>query len=260
MVRFAVARKMSSSRPSSSAIVRGFTEQGDAGLRVLAPGSRDPQRADRVTLLAACRRADDPGDLDRLATQPLRLAEHPLEHPDLGERGKHERPLPGRLGRDELEGPPVGHDRAVLVAGGPAVAPEPLVQEREGDPVGALVESGDRRLGEGRRPGRSPVGERRLGRPGEEPRRCGRVGSASAGDRSVVQLQGQLEVGQRVARRVDRLRQPAASIAAARAGPGSWARRWWRAREPGRSASPRRGRSDGVGAGRGAGRPRPPGR
>ena len=230
MVRLAVARKRSSSRPSSSAIVRASRSRATP-----ASGSSPQAREIPRVQIAwpSSPRAVGPtirADVDRLAAQRLGLAEHPLEHPDLGERGEDERPLPGRLGRDELERAPVGHDRAVLVAGRPAIAPEPLVQEGQGDPIGPLVEPGDRRLGEGRRPRRSPVGERGVGGPGEQPGRGGRIGRAAAGDRPVVQLEGQLEVGQRVARRVDRLgqrrppRSPPPAPGPARGRPGGAAR------------------------------------
>ena len=133
----------------------------------------------------------------------------------------------------------MGDDRAVLVAGRAPVPTEPLVEESERHPVGPLVEAGDRRLGEGRRPGRPSVGERRLGRSGRQPDRPGRVGRAARRGRPVVELERELEVGERIAGRGHRLGQRR-RLDRRRPGPApvSCAARCWRARDPGRAAEP----------------------
>ena len=239
MVRFAVARKMSSSRPSSSAIVRASRSRATPASGSSPQAFEMPEGAHGVALLAAGGRPDRTGHLDRLATAAFGLPEQALEHPDLGERGEDERPLAGRLGRDELDGPAMGDDRPLLVARGPPIATEPLVEERQRDAVGPLVEAGDGRFGERRGAGRPARGEGVSAGPGEQAGRGPSGRPATPRDRPVVELEGELEVGQRVARRVDRLgqrrrpRSPPIGRARARG-----RARWCRAREPGPRSEP----------------------
>ena len=178
----------------------GLAEQRDARFGVLAPGPRDAQGADRVALLAPRRWADRAGHLDGFAAELLGLAEHPLEHPDLGERGEDERPLAGRFGRDQLQRPPMCDVRAILVAGRPAISPETLVEHRQGHPVRALVEPGDRRLGERGGADRARVGERGVGRPRQQAGWRSSISGAARRDRPVVELESELEVSECIAR------------------------------------------------------------
>ena len=101
----------------------------------------------------------------------------------------------------------MGHHRAVLVAGRPAIATEPLVEDGQRHPIRPLVEPGDGRFRERGGADRATCREGGLGRPGEQLGRGCRVGRTALGDRPIVELEGELQVGQRVAGIVDRLGQ-----------------------------------------------------
>ena len=96
----------------------GLAQQLDRGVRVAAPGERDAERRRRVDLLVTGYRLAGAGDLDRLASEALRIREDPVEHSQLGERGDDRRPLGARVAGDEVDGPLARRHRAP--AGSPA--------------------------------------------------------------------------------------------------------------------------------------------
>ena len=148
-------------------------------------------------------RPDRVGDGNRLVGQAFGLREDTLEHPDLGERGEDQGPLPGRLVRDKLHRPHQREDRAFGIAGAAPVAAQALVQETHLEPVRPLIEAGDRRLGVRRGVPGAVVGKGRLRRPAEQVDRRGRVGAPPGRLTSIVDLEGQLEVDQGVGQRID---------------------------------------------------------
>ncbi len=150
-----------------------------------------------MELVRACRGADLPGDLDGLTGILLRLREGPVQHPDLGERCEHERPLAGGCARRQLDSPAVCNQRAVVVTGVATVAAEALVQERQPDPIAPGVQTGDRRLDERARPPGTAGRERRLRRRGLENRQ-GSLARRGGGDRA--RLDRLPSVGYRVRR------------------------------------------------------------
>ena len=208
----------------------GLAEQLDGRGRVVAPATTDAERRQGVRLEVARLRPDGLGDPDGLLAAPLRLAEHPVEHLDLGQRGEDEGPLAGRFAGHEVDRAQVRRQRARRIAGRPPVPTEPLVQEPEAGPVAALVEPGGGGLGVGGRPERASRRRRRPRPPGPGARRAtcrrrprsgdGRPGAGGGGRVGRIgQLERALEQVERVAGGIGRL-QLARAPRVRRGGPG----------------------------------------
>ena len=253
-----MARKLSPTRPSSSAIASASRSRATPGLGIVAPGAADAERADRVALRRrgppARRRGRrrSPRGTRRSASRNI-----PSNIRTWASEARIKARSRGRLGRDELERSTMGDERAV---GG---------RRRPGGSGRADRGGAPRRLGRSaRRAGRSPTprrrppgsGDRRRTRRRRPGRRAGRAhwrrrgrrggsirsSSSSASSRWASASPGRVD-GLGDGGRLD-CRRPGLAAARGRGGGGGPATpgrfdspaasaEWWRRRWPGRRSA-----------------------
>ena len=185
-------------------LVARLAQHPDGRLRVVAPSLGHGQGAGRVqTAPGAPPRRRAVATSNGLLGVVLGLGEDALEHAELSQCRQHSSATGGRLGRHELDGPPVGRECSVVITGGAPVAAQRLHHESKGGSLSWIVEDGRGRFGIGRGPGRLACGEGGLGRSDVQIRQA--RDRLIVGD-DLVEAQGQLVVSQRDRTGVDRLR------------------------------------------------------
>src|SRR4051794_15709784 len=187
----------------------GLVEERQGRLGIVAPATDDGEGGDRVDRLGLRVVAHGRGDGEGLAGSSLRVPEGAGDHPLLREQREDPGPFDRRLRGGHVGGASERRRRPRGIAGGHPVLPEPRLEDRVAQPVGARTEAGQRALRVRDRAGGSGRRERGLrGKLGQVDR--GRAVELAAGvvvPQQVARRRGQvkapLEHGERVLRRLD---------------------------------------------------------